>query len=165
MIRILFTILFSLFFCSLFGQTTDVFPDVELETTKDRIINSSTFKQAKHPKVIVFWVTTSRSAIQELNALESLKSLWSANYDAQIISIALDNSKQKKKVVPFVETNQWTFDCYLDPSAKSMIAIDGQEVPLTLIVDEKGSIVWRQEGFDSDTIKKIQEQLNIMTEK
>lgn len=165
MIRMLSTVLFSLLFSSLFGQTTSVFPDMELETTKDRIINSSTFKQAKHPKVIVFWVTTSRSAIQELNTLETLKSSWKTNYDAQIISIALDNSKQKKKVVPFVQTNKWTFDCYLDPSAKSMIALEGKEVPLTLILDETGAIVWRLEGYDTNTIKKIQEQLNEMTEK
>ena len=75
------------------------------------------------------------------------------------------NSKQKKKVIPFVQTNNWSFDCYLDPSAKSMIAIEGKEVPLTLILDDKGAIVWRLEGFDSNTIKKIQEQLSNMTEK
>ena len=164
MIRILPTTLFLILFSAVFGQHENVFPDLELETTKDRIINSSSFKLSNHPKVVVFWVTTSRSAIQELNALELKKSIWEENYEAQIISIALDHSKQKKKVIPFVESNSWTFSCYLDPNAKSMIAVKGQEVPLTLILDHTGKIVWRLDGFDSNTITKIQEQLANMLE-
>ena len=135
---------------------------MELETTKDRIINSRTFKRASHPKIIIFWVTTSRSAIQELNALELKKVSWKESYEAQIIAIALDHSKQKKKVIPFIKSNNWSFKCYLDPSAKSMIAAKGQDVPLTLILDHTGEIVWRLEGFDSNTTTKIQEQLDSM---
>jgi cytochrome c biogenesis protein CcmG, thiol:disulfide interchange protein DsbE len=164
MIRIVFTLIFTAFLSSLFAQTQMEFPDVELETTKDRIINSSSFKLSQHPKIVVFWVTTSRNAIQELNQLELKNASWYSEFDAQIISIALDNAKQKKKVVPFVRSNGWTFDCYMDPSAKTMIALDGKDVPLTVILDETGKIVWRHEGFDSTTIQQIQEYLVKMTE-
>ena len=164
MTRILLTALYSIILSTVFGQPESFFPDLELETTKDRIINSRAFKQANHPKVVVFWVTTSRSAIQELNALELKKSSWKYNYEAQIIAIALDHSKQKKKVIPFVESNGWTFSCYLDPKAKSMIAIKGKDLPLTLILDHTGKIVWRLEGFDSNTVTRIQEQLINMSE-
>lgn len=162
MIRILLTTLFFFISSTIFGQTNPFFPDIELETTKDRIINSSTFKRTSHAKVIVFWVTTSRSAIQELNALELKKISWKENYETQIIAIALDRSKQKKKVIPFIKSNNWSFKCYLDPSAKSIMAVKGQDVPLTLILDHTGEIVWRVEGFNSNTITKIQEQLDNM---
>jgi len=164
MTRIFYSALFLIIFSTVFGQSESVFPDRQLEPTKDRVIGSSYFKQTSHPKVVVLWSTASRQAIQELNALELKKSIWNKSYEAQIISIALDNSKKKTKVISFVNSNSWTFDCYLDTSAKSMIALKGKNVPLTLILNETGEIVSRLEGFDSGTIDKIQNQLTKMSE-
>jgi peroxiredoxin len=164
MTSIFYSALSIIIFSTVFGQSEAIFPDLQLETTKNRVISSSYFKQTNHPKVIVFWLTSSRDAIQELNALELKKSIWNKSYETQIISISLDNYKKKTKVISFVNSNGWTFDCYLDTSKKSMIELKGKNVPLTFIINETGEIVSRLEGFDSRTIDKIQDQLIKMSE-
>ncbi len=147
------------------AQSNEYFPEVELETTKNRIINSNSFAKSAHPKVIVFWITTDRSSIMEVSALNDVTPIWGKEYQAQTIAISLDNKKNLKKVIPFVRSNKWILDCYLDPSAKSMIELKGKNVPLTVIVDGTGKIVWRKEGFNSNTIALIREELIKLNEK
>lgn len=146
------------------SQATEYFPEVELETTKDRIINSSSFAKASYPKVIVFWLTTDRNSIMAVNALNDVTAAWSKEYQAQTIAISLDNAKQIKKVIPFIRSNKWILDCYLDPSAKSMIELKGENVPLTLIVDGAGKVIWKKEGYTSTTLSEVREELIKLTE-
>lgn len=156
---------FTFLLLSFIGLTQDKqpFPEVELETTKDRIINSNSFAKASYPKVIVFWVTTDRNSILEVNAVNDMNSIWRKEYQAQTIAISLDDKRQTKKVLPFIRSNNWLIDCYLDPEAKTMIALKGVNVPLTVIVDGMGNIVWRKEGFDAKIISEISDELTKLT--
>ena len=158
MIRFFYLIIFILSFFHGFSQS-NTFPNVELETKNERIINSSIFNKKLTPKIIVYWLTTNRNSIELLNALELKKDFLEKNYSSYIISISLDKEKHIRKAISFINSNNWTFDSYLEPNAESIIELNGQNVPFILVLNESGKIVYRTEGYDSNTLNKIEEDL------
>ena len=79
--------------------------------------------------------------------------------ESEIGYISLDKEKHNRKAISFINSNNWTFDSYLEPNAKSIIELKGQNVPFILVLNESGKIVYRTEGYDSNTLNKIEEEL------
>ena len=60
---------------------------------------------------------------------------------------AADVTKNINKVKPLVDNHGWEYDILLDPNGDFKRSLGCQMIPFTLIVDGKGNIVYKHNGY------------------
>ena len=83
----------------------------------------------------------------------------------KLIAISIDKAQDINKVKPMVDGYGWTYDVLLDPNSDLRRALGIQMIPYTLILDGKGNIVYRHNGYTDgeeeeliETVRKISNQ-------
>ena len=80
----------------------------------------------------------------------------------KLIAISIDQAQNVHKVAPLVNENEWPFETILlDPNGALKRALGIQMIPYTLIVDGKGKIVYKHNGYtdgaEDELIEKVRE--------
>ena len=81
----------------------------------------------------------------------------------KIIAISIDQAQNINKVKPLVDNHGWEYEVLLDPNSELKKALGIQTIPYVLIVDGKGKIVYRHNGYtdgaEAELIEKVRELL------
>jgi len=64
-----------------------------------------------------------------------------------LVAVSIDNAKNVLKVKPYVDGQAWDFDVLLDVNEDLKRALNVNNVPYTILLDKKGNIVWKHEGY------------------
>lgn len=132
-------------------------PSVELKTLDGKRINSSSFLNDGKPMIISFWATWCGPCKKELNAIAEVYDDWQKETGVKLLAISLDDSKSSLKVAPYVNSQSWEFEEYLDDNADFKRAMGVNNPPHTFIVDGQGNVVWQHLGYkDGDEIQYIE---------
>ncbi len=79
----------------------------------------------------------------------------------KIIAVSIDQGQNINKVKPLVENHGWEYEVLLDPNGDFKRALGIQMIPYVLIVDGKGNIVYKHNGYtdgaESELIEKVRE--------
>jgi peroxiredoxin len=132
-------------------------PDFSLQD-----INGAQFQLRDHlgeGKIIIsFWATWCAPCKQLLTKLEKMRL---QHPGLTVLAISIDDSSTLAGVRPYVVGKKFGFSVLLDTDSKVIKMFDPEKkVPVTVIADEKGNIVYSRIGYlpgDEKQIKKIVE--------
>ena len=143
-----------------FSQST--VPSATVKNLSGTQVNTNTFSNDGKPFVINFWATWCKPCIEELKNIHELYEDWQNETGVKIYAVSIDDSRNSKKVAPFIKGRQWKFEVMLDENSDFKRAMNVNNPPHTFLFNGKGEMVWQHNGYAQgdentlyDEIKKI----------
>ncbi len=140
-------------------------PAVTLKSMDGKTVTTDTLSNNGKPIIIDFFATWCKPCNRELNAISEVYEDWVEETGVKLIAISIDKAQDINKVKPMVDGYGWTYDVLLDPNSDLRRALGIQMIPYTLILDGKGNIVYRHNGYTDgeeeeliETVRKISNQ-------
>lgn len=99
------------------------------------------------PVVLVFWSTTCKPCIQELDALSEVYEEWKERVNFKVVAVAIDDSRSAVKVRFMVEGREWPFEVLIDKNQDLKRIMNINSIPFLLILDKMGKIVYSHTGY------------------
>ncbi|MBP5514568.1 MAG: TlpA family protein disulfide reductase [Bacteroidaceae bacterium] len=154
---LLFILHSSLFALHSFAQL----PAITLKTMDGQTVKTDTLSNQGKPFIISFFATWCKPCNRELSAIMEVYEEWQEETGVKLIAVSIDQAQNINKVKPLVDEHGWEYDVLLDPNSDFRRALGIQMIPFTLIVDGKGKIVYKHNGYtdgaESELIEKVRE--------
>lgn len=137
-------------------------PSVNLKTIDGKTVNTAELSNDGKPFIIDFFATWCKPCNRELSAISEVYEDWQKETGVKLIAISIDQAQNIHKVAPLVEENGWPYETILlDPNSELKRALGIQMIPYVLIVDGKGNIVYKHNGYtdgaEEELIEKVRE--------
>ena len=138
-------------------------PKVSLKDINGKSVVTDTLSNNGKPFIIDFFATWCKPCNRELDAISEVYDDWQEETGVKIIAISIDQAQNINKVKPLVDNHGWEYEVLLDPNSELKKALGIQTIPYVLIVDGKGKIVYRHNGYtdgaEAELIEKVRELL------
>jgi peroxiredoxin len=136
-------------------------PSVTLKTMDGKTVNTSELSNDGKPFIIDFFATWCKPCNRELDAIGEVYEDWQKETGVKIFAVSIDQAQNINKVKPLVENHGWEYEVLLDPNSDFKRALGIQMIPYVLIVDGKGNIVYKHNGYtdgaETELIEKVRE--------
>ena len=136
-------------------------PSVSLKTMDGQSVNTATLSNDGKPFIIDFFATWCKPCNRELDAITEVYEDWQKETGVKIVAVSIDQAQNINKVKPLVENHGWEYEVLLDPNSDFKRALGIQMIPYVLIVDGKGNIVYKHNGYtdgaETELIEKVRE--------
>lgn len=136
-------------------------PAVTLKTIDGKVVKTDTLSNNGKPFIIDFFATWCHPCNRELSAIQEVYEEWQEETGVKLIAVSIDQAQNINKVKPLVDSNGWEYEVLLDPNSDFKRALGIQMIPYTLIVDGKGNIVYKHNGYtegaEQELIEKVRE--------
>ena len=149
-----------MFFCHI--SVSQIIPSIDIKTLEGKTINTSSFDNNGDPIVISFWALWCKNCIKELEAISEIYEDWQDETNVKLIAISIDDSRNKSKLKPFVNTKGWEYEIYHDPNSDFKRALGINQIPHTFLLNGKNEIISEHVGYTDgqeeelyDKIKKL----------
>ena len=110
------------------------------------------------PLLVNFWALWCKPCRAEMKELNKLYQKYSQD-GFTILGINLDTPRSSAKVESFVSTLEIEYPIALDPNSKIFESLNGQVVPLNLLYDSNGKLVYRHTGYLPGDEFKLEEEI------
>lgn len=137
----------SLFFMTVGIQAQETLPEIKIKDLNGNMVEASTISNDGKPVVISFWATWCKPCIRELNAINDVYVDWQDETGVKVVAISIDDSRLSSKVRPFIISQGWEYEVYLDENSELRRALNVNNVPHTFLLNGKGEIVWQHNGY------------------
>lgn len=138
-------------------------PKVSLKDINGKSVVTDTLSNDGKPFIIDFFATWCKPCNRELDAISEVYDDWKDETGVKIIAVSIDQAQNINKVKPLVDNHGWEYEVLLDPNSELKKALGIQTIPYVLIVDGKGKIVYRHNGYtdgaEAELIEKVRELL------
>ena len=138
-------------------------PKVTLKDMKGKAVSTDTLNNGGRPFIIDFFATWCKPCNRELDAISEVYEDWQQETGVKIFAVSIDQAQNIHKVRPLVDSHGWEYDVLLDPNSTFCRAFGIQMIPYTIVVDGKGSIVYKHSGYtdgaETELIDKVRELL------
>ena len=155
--RLFFVALLMVFVSSVFAQL----PSVSLKDINGNSVNTAELQNDGKPFIIDFFATWCKPCNRELDAIAEVYDEWREETGVKIFAVSIDVAQNMNKVKPLVDNHGWEYDVLLDPNSDFKRALGIQMIPYVLIVDGKGNIVYKHNGYtdgaELELIEKVRE--------
>ena len=142
-------------------QANSELPAVTLKNISGKTINTSELYNDGKPIIISFFATWCKPCNRELSAISEVYEDWQDETGVKLIAVSIDQAQNINKVKPLVDGNGWPYEVLLDPNSDFKRALGVQMIPFVLIVDGKGKIVYKHNGYtegaENELIEKVRE--------
>ena len=142
-------------------QANSELPAVTLKNISGKTINTSELSNEGKPIIISFFATWCKPCNRELSAISEVYEDWQDETGVKLIAVSIDQAQNINKVKPLVDGNGWPYEVLLDPNSDFKRALGVQMIPFVLIVDGKGKIVYKHNGYtegaENELIEKVRE--------
>ncbi len=148
--KYLFTFIASLMLFVFSANTTfaqDTLPDVTVTDLDGKKVSIADFGKDGKITVFSFWATWCSPCKKELNNLVDLYDEWRDEIDVEIVAVSIDDQRNVSKIKPYINGQNWDYTVLLDTNQELMRALNIQNVPFTLVVDDKGEVVYKHSGY------------------
>lgn len=136
-------------------------PSVTLKDINGKTVDTGTLSNDGKPFIIDFFATWCKPCNRELKAIHEVYPDWQEETGVKLIAVSIDQAQNINKVKPLVDSNGWEYDVLLDPNGDFKRALGIQMIPYVLIVDGKGNIVYKHNGYtdgaEEELIEKVRE--------
>lgn len=145
-----------------FGCTASAqLPSVTLKDINGKTVKTDTLSNNGKPFIIDFFATWCKPCNRELKAIHEVYPDWQEETGVKLIAVSIDQAQNINKVKPLVDEQGWEYDVLLDPNGDFKRALGIQMIPYVLIVDGKGNIVYKHNGYtdgaENELIEKVRE--------
>ena len=138
-------------------------PAVTLKTMDGTELRTDTLNNGGKPFIIDFFATWCKPCNRELDAISEVYEEWQEETGVKIFAVSIDQAQNINKVKPLVSNHVWEYDVLLDPNGDFKRALGCQMIPYTMIVDGKGNIVYKHNGYtdgaETELIEKVRQLL------
>lgn len=121
---------------------------------------------AKKVTLVNFWALWCKPCRIEMKALKELHEKY-RNNGFEILGINQDTPRSSAKVESYINVQNIDYKIALDPNKEYFELFNGQVVPLTLLYDKSGKVIYKNTGYLpgdefklEEIIKKILEDNN-----
>lgn len=136
-------------------------PAVTLKDMSGKTVNTAELSNDGKPIIISFFATWCKPCNRELSAISEVYEDWQDETGVKLIAVSIDQAQNINKVKPLVDGNGWPYQVLLDPNSDFKRALGVQMIPFVLIVDGKGKIVYKHNGYtegaENELIEKVRE--------
>lgn len=136
-------------------------PAVTLKDINGKTVQTDQLSNDGKPFIISFFATWCKPCNRELSAISEVYADWQDETGVKLIAVSIDQAQNINKVKPLVDSNGWEYDVLLDPNSDFKRALGIQMIPYVLIVDGKGNIVYKHNGYtdgaENELIEKVRE--------
>lgn len=143
------------------GEAMAQLPSVTLKDINGKTVDTATLSNDGKPFIIDFFATWCKPCNRELKAIHEVYPDWQEETGVKLIAVSIDQAQNINKVKPLVDANGWEYDVLLDPNGDFKRALGIQMIPYVLIVDGKGNIVYKHNGYtdgaEEELIEKVRE--------
>ena len=141
-------------------------PNVNVKDLLGKTINSRDFDNDGKPIVIAFWATWCKPCLEELNTISNLYDDWVEETGVKIIAVSIDDSRNSRRVAPFVKSRKQNFEVYLDENSDFRRAMGVSNPPHTFLLDGNKNIVFEHNGYAAgDEIHLFEKIKKVVDEK
>ena len=158
---LIFIVMFALSNVPMFAQL----PAVTLKTMDGTEVRTDTLANDGKPFIIDFFATWCKPCNRELDAISEVYEEWQEETGVKIIAVSIDQAQNINKVKPLVSNHGWEYEVLLDPNGDFKRALGCQMIPYTIIVDGKGDIVYKHNGYTDgaeteliETVRQLQKK-------
>lgn len=136
-------------------------PAVTLKDISGKTVRTDELSNDGKPFIISFFATWCKPCNRELSAISEVYNEWREETGVKVIAVSIDQAQNINKVKPLVDNNGWEYDVLLDPNSDFKRALGIQMIPYVIIVDGKGNIVYKHNGYtdgaEVELIEKVRE--------
>ncbi len=144
-----------------FSMAKAQLPVVVLKSIDGNAVKTDTLSNNGKPFIIDFFATWCKPCNRELSAIAEVYDDWQKETGVKVIAVSIDQAQNINKVKPLVDSHGWPYEVLLDPNGDLKRALGVQMIPYTLIVDGKGNIVYKHNGYtdgaEDELIEKVRE--------
>jgi cytochrome c biogenesis protein CcmG/thiol:disulfide interchange protein DsbE len=137
----------------------DRLPAVQLQDIHGAKVDLSQYADNGKITVLNFWATWCTPCKKELNNIAAMYPDWQKDYNVEIVAISIDDARNKAKVKSYVDGQQWDYDVLIDVNGLLKQKLNFQQIPFTVVVDQKGHIVSRHAGYVDGDEYLLEEEL------
>lgn len=146
------------------GIASAQLPQVVLKDISGKSVRTDTLSNGGKPFIIDFFATWCKPCNRELDAISEVYEDWQEETGVKIFAVSIDQAQNINKVKPLVDSHGWDYDVLLDPNGDLKRALGIQMIPFVLIIDGKGQIVYKHNGYtdgaESELIEKVKELIS-----
>ena len=143
------------------GNAAAQLPGVVLKDINGKAVKTDTLSNNGKPFIIDFFATWCKPCNRELTAINDVYEDWQKETGVKVIAISIDQAQNINKVKPLVDNHGWPYEVLLDPNGEFKRALGVQMIPYTLIIDGKGNIAYKHNGYtdgaEDELIEKVRE--------
>ena len=141
-------VLFVVAFLAIVGiAQAQTLPAVTLKDINGKTVQTDKLSNDGKPFIISFFATWCKPCNRELSAISEVYADWQDETGVKLIAVSIDQAQNINKVKPLVDSNGWEYDVLLDPNSDFKRALGIQMIPYVIIVDGKGNIVYKHNGY------------------
>lgn len=138
-------------------------PSVVIRDIDGKAVKTDTLSNNGRPFIIDFFATWCKPCNRELSAIADVYEEWQEETGVEVIAVSIDQAQNINKVKPLVNNHGWPYKVLLDPNSEFKRALGIQMIPYTIIVDGKGNIAYKHNGYtdgaEDELIEKVRELL------
>lgn len=134
-------------------------PQVVLKDMDGKSVQTDTISNGGKPMVIAFFATWCKPCNRELKAIDEVYDEWQRETGVRIVAVSIDQAQNINKVKPMVDQNGWRYDVLLDPNGELRRALGIQMIPFTVLLDGKGNIVYKHNGYTDGAEAELYEKV------
>ncbi len=137
-------------------------PQVVLRNIDGSSVSTDTLNNGGKPFIIDFFATWCKPCNRELSAIAEVYDEWQEETGVKIIAVSIDQAQNVNKVKPLVDSHGWPYEVLLDPNGEFKRALGIQMIPYTLIVDGKGQIVYKHNGYTDGAEEELIDKVRML---
>lgn len=122
-------------------------PSVKIKDIKGNVIDTKELSNDGKPFIINFWATWCKPCILELNNISEVYPDWVDESGVKIYAVSIDDSRNSRRVAPFVKGRGWKYEVLLDENKDFARKMNVNNPPHTFLCNGKGEIVWQHNGY------------------
>lgn len=157
--RLIISLLLSLV---LYNFADAQIPQVVLRNIDGSSVSTDTLNNGGKPFIIDFFATWCKPCNRELSAIAEVYDEWQEETGVKIIAVSIDQAQNVNKVKPLVDSHGWPYEVLLDPNGEFKRALGIQMIPYTLIVDGKGQIVYKHNGYTDGAEEELIDKVRML---
>lgn len=110
------------------------------------------------PILIDFWATWCVPCKKEMKYLDQFHREY-AKDGFQVLTINQDTPRSLSKVKSYIRSKKYKFLVAVDPNQQIANKLNAVVLPTTIMVDQKGNVTWRHQGYLPGDEKEIEKQI------
>ena len=135
-------------------------PNIQLSNLEGKKVSSTAdFSEKDQLYVFSFWATWCTPCIKELNNIDEIYQDWQKKYGLELVAVSMDDARTSSKVQPVANSLGWSYLILLDENKDLARAMNVNNPPQTILIDQSGNIVYVHNGYTEGSEIELEEQI------
>lgn len=132
--------------CTIQANAQKEIPNITVKKLNGSSISMNEITKGEGVKIISFWATWCVPCINELDAISEVYEDWKDETSVELIAIATDDARTKKRIKPLINGKGWEYKILLDDNQDLQRSLNISVIPHVIVIKD-GKIVWRHTGY------------------